>query len=178
MKKPSSQSLDHLLHEERSFPPSDAVRRQAHIGSVEQYQEMYRSSLDDSDACWLEQAEQLLWIKPPTKACSWKWDPSSGSVEHRWFEDGQLNISSNCLDRHLTSERRDKVALLWQGEDPDNVRRYTYAELHREVCQLANVFVTCCMPMPCAYTSSLADNGRGWKLIFRGLSRQNVTSQI
>ncbi len=97
----------------------------------------YARSLADPDAFWLDQAQRLDWITAPTKAGDWSFDEKDFHV--RWFDDGVLNVSANCVDRHLES-RADQVAIVWEPDDPaDEPRRYTYAELHREVCRFANV---------------------------------------
>jgi acetyl-CoA synthetase len=103
------------------------------------YQEMYDRSIKDPDGFWLEQAKTLDWVKKPTAVRKYTWDTKARVIKHTWFDDGVLNVSANCLDRHLTSKTKDKVALLWQGEPEDDVRRLTYAELHKEVCKFANV---------------------------------------
>ncbi|HEX5400387.1 MAG TPA: acetate--CoA ligase [Verrucomicrobiae bacterium] len=131
-------STSSLMQENRTFPPSDEVIRRAYINH-EQYQKMYERSVKDPDGFWLEQAATLDWIKKPTKGRKYVWDTAAKRIEHTWFEDGQLNISANCLDRHLKTGTRDKIALLWQGEPENDVRKITYAELHAEVCKFANV---------------------------------------
>ena len=98
---------------------------------------MYARSLDDPDGFWLEQARLLDWIKAPTKAGDWSFD--EGDFHVRWFEDGVLNATANCLDRHLAT-RGDQTAILWEPDDPkDAPRHFTYAKVHREVCRFANV---------------------------------------
>jgi acetyl-CoA synthetase len=97
----------------------------------------YQRSLDDPDGFWLEQAERLDWITSPTKAGDWSFD--EGDFHVRWFEDGVLNVSANCLDRHLAAHG-DRTAIIWEPDDPaEQPRRFTYAELHAEVCRFANV---------------------------------------
>ncbi len=97
----------------------------------------YARSLADPDAFWLDQAQRLDWITAPTKAGDWSFDEKDFHV--RWFDDGVLNVSANCIDRHLES-RADQVAIVWEPDDPaEEPRRFTYAELHREVCRFANV---------------------------------------
>ncbi len=97
----------------------------------------YALSLADPDGFWLDQAQRLDWITAPTKAGDWSFDEKDFHV--RWFDDGVLNVSANCIDRHLES-RADQVAIVWEPDDPaEDPRRYTYAELHREVCRFANV---------------------------------------
>jgi len=131
-------STDSLLVETRTFPPSADVVKRAHI-NAEQYRKMYERSVKDPDGFWLEQAETLDWIRKPTVGRKYTWDTRKRIIQHTWFEDGVLNVSANCLDRHLGTAVRDKIAILWQGEPEDDVRKITYAELHREVCKFANV---------------------------------------
>ncbi len=134
----SAISTDSLLTENRTFPPSEEVVQRALI-NAEQYEAMYRRSVEEPDAFWLEQARTLTWIKDPSVACTYTWDTAGRRIEHTWFEDGQLNISANCLDRHLDTERRTKPALVWQGEPEEESTSWTYEELHRQVCKFANV---------------------------------------
>ncbi len=97
----------------------------------------YALSLADPDGFWLDQAQRLDWITAPTKAGDWSFDEKDFHVH--WFDDGVLNVSANCIDRHLES-RADQVAIVWEPDDAaEDPRRYTYAELHREVCRFANV---------------------------------------
>ncbi|WP_374943491.1 acetate--CoA ligase [Sphingomonas sp.] len=101
------------------------------------YDAMYAASRDDADAFWLDQAKRLDWIAPPTQAGDWSFDANDFHV--RWFADGRLNASVNCLDRHLAT-RGDALALIWEPDDPaEEPRRFTYRELHAEVCRFANV---------------------------------------
>ena len=120
------------------FPPSARVVERAHLNAT-QYEEMYRHSIADPQGFWLEQARTLEWFRKPKLACEYVWDTERRRIEHTWFRDGELNVTANCLDRHLSTATRDKVALIWQGEDEDDVRRFTYAELHGEVCKVSNV---------------------------------------
>ncbi|TBU71961.1 acetate--CoA ligase [Phytopseudomonas daroniae] len=115
-------------------PVSDEVRQRAHLDEAA-YQRLYRQSVDDPQTFWGEQAKAFLdWFKP--------WDEvSSGSLSKgdiRWFSGGQLNISHNCIDRHL-AKRGDQVALIWEGDDPKDSASITYRQLHEQVCRLANV---------------------------------------
>jgi acetyl-CoA synthetase len=126
------------MQEGRTLPPSREVVQRAFI-NAEQYQKMYEHSIKDPDGFWLEQAATLDWFKSPTKGRKFIWNTSAKIVEHTWFEDGQLNVTVNCLDRHLKSKTRDKTALIWQGEPEDDVRTFTYVQLHQEVCKFANV---------------------------------------
>jgi acetyl-CoA synthetase len=131
-------STSSLMQEGRTFPPSKEVIQRAYINHA-QYQQMYDRSIKDPDGFWLEQAATLDWIKKPTKGRKYVWDTAGKRVEHTWFEDGQLNVTVNCLDRHLKTKTRDKIAILWQGEPENDVVKLTYAQLHEQVCKFANV---------------------------------------
>jgi acetyl-CoA synthetase len=131
-------STSSLLQESRTFPPDNNMINRAYIDAA-QYKQMYERSIKDPDGFWLEQAATLDWFKKPTKGRKYVWDTASKRVEHTWFEDGRLNVSVNCLDRHLKTKTRDKIALIWQGEPENDVRKITYAEMHRDVCKFANV---------------------------------------
>jgi len=131
-------STSSLMQESRTFPPDREVVQNALV-NAEQYEKMYERSIKDPDAFWLEQAATLDWFKSPTKGRKYIWNTSAKIIEHTWFEDGQLNVTVNCLDRHLATKTRDKIALIWQGEPEDDVRTFTYAQLHQEVCKFANV---------------------------------------
>ena len=127
-----------LMHEEKVFAPSRDISSRAYIQSLAQYEDMYRRSIDDSEAFWLEQADRLDWIKMPSRSCRYNWNTHERDIRHTWFEDGKLNICVNCLDRHLITKRREKIALLWQGDPEHEKRTFTFAELHSAVCRLAN----------------------------------------
>lgn len=128
-----------LMKKSRVFPPSSGLKATAHISSEEQYKEMWEKSIKDPDGFWLDQAKSLSWFKVPTKGLDYTWNTKTRKIEHTWFADGELNVSVNCLDRHLGTPIANKTAIIWQGEDEDNVKKYTYKELHREVCKFANV---------------------------------------
>jgi acetyl-CoA synthetase len=131
-------STSSLLQENRTFPPSVEVVKRAYINAA-QYQQMYEQSISKPDEFWLKQTAVLEWFKPPTKGRKYTWDTAARKVEHTWFEDGQLNVTVNCLDRHLKTAARTKPALIWQGEPENDVRILTYEQLHLEVCKFANV---------------------------------------
>jgi acetyl-CoA synthetase len=133
------QAINSLMTENRTFPPPEAVRKNAYVSSTEQYTQMWERSIKEPDGFWLEQAQSLSWFKKPTKSLEYTWDTKSRTIEHTWFADGQLNVSYNCLDRHLNTPTAKKTALIWQGEVDANVRKYTYEQLHKEVCKFANV---------------------------------------
>ncbi|NTS65435.1 acetate--CoA ligase [Sphingomonas sp. HHU CXW] len=118
------------------FPVPAQWAREARVDAAG-YEEMYHRSVAEPDVFWLEQAQQLEWITPPTQAGDWSFDADDFHI--RWFADGSLNASVNCIDRHL-AERADQVAIIWEPDVPtEEPRRITYAELHREVCRFANV---------------------------------------
>ncbi len=134
-----TKAVDSSRSEGRTFPPPAAIQANAHVSSLEQYEQMYKRSIEDSDGFWLEQADLLSWITKPTKAREFTWDTAARKIEHTWFVDGVLNASANCLDRHLGTPTAKKAALIWQGEQEDDTRTLTYEELHKEVCKFANV---------------------------------------
>ncbi|NLH41460.1 MAG: acetate--CoA ligase [Planctomycetes bacterium] len=132
-------AISSLMTETRVFPPPENIRKRAYISSVEQYQKMWERSIRDPDGFWLEQAQTLSWFKKPTESLRYTWDTAARKIEHTWFADGQLNVSYNCLDRHLGTPVAKKTALIWQGEIDSAVKKYTYEQLHKEVCKFANV---------------------------------------
>ncbi|MFN0116778.1 MAG: acetate--CoA ligase [Elusimicrobiota bacterium] len=122
-----------ILKEKRFFPPRPEFSKKAHIKSLKEYQKIYRQAAKNPEKFWATQAkEQLHWAKPWKKIL--QWTPPFA----KWFLGGRLNASYNCLDRHLETHRRNKAALIWEGEPGEN-RTYTYDQLHKEVCQFANV---------------------------------------
>ena len=135
----NSKAIASLMSEGRTFPPPAELQAAAHIGSPQQYEQMYKRSVEDPDAFWLEQAEVVHWFKKPTKAREYVWDTAARKIEHTWFADGELNVSYNCLDQHLGTERENKTALIWQGDEDAETRKITYKELHADVCKFANV---------------------------------------
>jgi acetyl-CoA synthetase len=132
-------SIESLMTEKRTFPPSEEVRERAHISSPEKFEEMWRKSIDQPDEFWLEQAKSLTWFKEPTKTLEYVWDTANRHIEHTWFADGTLNVSYNCLDRHMGTPIENKTAIIWQGEAEDAVKQITYRELYDEVRRFANV---------------------------------------
>jgi len=151
------------------------------------YEAMYRASVEDPDGFWRGQVGRLDWIEAPTVMGNWSWDP----VEIKWFEDGVLNASAQCLDRQLAA-RGDRVAILWEADSPDTPnRRLTYRELHAEVCRMANALkrlgcakgdrVTVYMPMiPEAAVAMLACAriGAVHSVVFGGFSPDAISGRI
>ena len=115
-----------------------------HIGSTallnnDQYEAMYKRSVDDSEGFWAEQGERIDWIQPYTQVRDISFDEHN--VDINWYKDGTLNASANCLDRHLET-RGEQTAIIWEGDEPTDDRHITYKELHAEVCQFANALKT------------------------------------
>jgi acetyl-CoA synthetase len=131
--------IDSLMSEGRTFPPPENIKANAYVNSPEQYQKMWEASINEPDSFWLEQAKTLDWFKEPTKALEYTWDTKNRKIEHTWFEDGKINVSYNCLDRHLGTPIAKKTAIIWQGDADEDVQKFTYEELHKEVCKFANV---------------------------------------
>ncbi len=128
---PLHENMDSLLRENRVFPPSPKFAQQALVGSAEEYDVMYKRSIDDPEAFWAEAAAELDWFKP--------WDKvlEGGMGSAQWFTGGRLNLCHNCVDRHAAGARRDKLAILWEGE-PGEVSRITYSELLDRVQRFAS----------------------------------------
>ncbi len=127
----SSQDLDSTLRENRVFPPPPDFSRNACSKSLEEYEAMYKRSIDDPEAFWADAAHELHWFTPWDKVLEWNL-PSA-----KWFVGGKLNLCYNCVDRHALGQRRDKPAIIWESE-PGEVRRLTYGELHAQVQRLAS----------------------------------------
>ncbi|MDI6843874.1 MAG: acetate--CoA ligase [Anaerosomatales bacterium] len=128
-------TIEALAGAGRIFDPPPEFAERALIGSRERYEELYRRSLEDPEGFWGEAArEHLEWIQPFTRVLEGGFD----ALDYRWFADGTLNVSANCLDRHLTTWRRNKAALIWEGDDGSS-RTFTYQQLLYEVSRFANV---------------------------------------
>src|SRR5579859_8299538 len=136
---PVSTGIESVLQENRVFSPPKAFSRRAHIKSLKEYRELYGESIRAPEKFWAGRAKQeLIWFKPWTKVLKWE-EPFA-----KWFIGGRLNVSYNCLDRHLGTPTANKAALIWEGEPaepgkPGEERVLTYKQLHREVCLFANV---------------------------------------
>jgi acetyl-CoA synthetase len=123
------------MSEDRIYPVPEDWAGSAYINRA-QYEEMYRQSIEDPEGFWRHHGYRIDWIKPYTKVKNTSYDPHN--VDIRWFEDGTLNVCANCVDRHLEA-RGDKVAILWEGDEPDMDLEITYRQLHERVCRFANV---------------------------------------
>ena len=125
-----------LVEREGMYWPTAEITENAHADKAT-YEAMYRASIDDPDAFWGEHGKRIDWIKPYTKVKNTSFAP--GNVSIKWYEDGTLNVSANCVDRHLAT-RGDKTAIIWEPDDPEAPSRFiTYKELHTEVSKFANV---------------------------------------
>jgi len=179
-----------ILHEERVFHPTKEFSAAAHIPSMARYKKLYAESIREPDKFWARAAkEELVWFKPWKKVLDWKLPYA------KWFVGGQLNVSYNCLDRHLNTDRANKAALIWEGEPattgkPGEERVLTYKQLHREVCRFANVLkslgikkgdrILIYLPMiPEAAISMLACTriGAVHSVVFGGFSAQSVADR-
>jgi acetyl-CoA synthetase len=129
-----SKTITSMMEEKRVFRPSKEVRKNAYIKSLAEYRRIYQKSIKDPEGFWGELAEQLDWYK--------KWDKvlveDFKEAKHEWFIGGKLNVSYNCLDRHLKTWRKNKAALVWEGDTGES-KTLTYQELHYQVCRFANV---------------------------------------
>ena len=175
------------MSENRTFPPSDEGASQAHI-NIQGYEKAYAESLSDPDAFWAEHGKRIDWIQPYTKISDVSYDKPD--VHIKWYEDGTLNASANCLDRHLET-RGDKTAILWEGDDPADAKHITFKELHAQVCRFANALkargvnkgdrVTIYMPMvPEAAVAMLACARIGaiHSVVFGGFSPDALAGRI
>jgi len=176
--------IDTVMHEQRVFPPPPEFAARASINSLEQYQELWDRAARDPEVFWGELArQQLHWFRPFDQVLQWE-EPLA-----QWFVGGQTNASYNCLDVHAHGPRRDKLALLWEGE-PGEQRRLTYAELHAEVTRFANVLkglgigrgdvVSIYMPMVPELVIAMlacARIGAAHSVIFAGFSAEAIADR-
>jgi len=156
--------------------------------TAERYKSLYKKSIEQPDAFWRTQLTRLDWMKTPTKICDVDWDPDNVSI--KWFEDGVLNVSVNCIDRWLP-ERANDTAIIWEGDNPGYHHAITYAQLHNHVCRFANELkkigvrkgdrVTLYMPMiPEAMYAMLACAriGAVHTVVFGGFSPEALAGRI
>ncbi|MFN0109425.1 MAG: acetate--CoA ligase [Blastocatellia bacterium] len=181
---PNQADINSSLKEDRLFSPSSEFSASAHITSRAHYDQIYKRSVEDPEGFWAEIASELHWFKPWDKVLNWN-EPFA-----EWFVGGQTNISYNCLDRHLSSWRKNKAAIIWEGE-PGDTRTLTYQQLHSEVCKFANVLkelgvkkgdrVAIYMPMivelPVAMLAC-ARIGATHSIIFGGFSAEALKDRI
>ncbi|HZL13912.1 MAG TPA: acetate--CoA ligase [Verrucomicrobiae bacterium] len=183
-------STDSLLQENRTFPPSPEIVKRALL-NAQQFNALYERSIREPEKFWLEQANTLDWFKKPTVAGKFIWDTAAKKIQHTFFEDGELNLTVNCLDRHVKTKLRDKIAIIWQGEPEEDVKKITYGELHADVCKFANALkslgvkkgdrVAIYMPMiPEAAIAMLgcARIGAIHSVVFGGFSADSLSDRI
>jgi acetyl-CoA synthetase len=177
-------TIQSMSREARRFPPPADFKARARINDAAAYEKLYRRSIDDPEGFWAETAQaELLWSRPFTKTLSWNLPWA------RWFDGGELNVSANCLDRHLAT-RGEQIAIDWEGE-PGDSRQLTYRQLHAEVCKLSNVMtglgvaagdvVAIYMPMiPEAAVAMLACTriGATHTVVFGGFSAEALRDRI
>jgi acetyl-CoA synthetase len=186
-----SANIQSVLREKRVFPPPKSFSKRARVSSLAQYRKLYNESILQPEKFWARQAkEELAWFKPWKRVLQWK------LPDAKWFAGGQLNVSYNCLDRHLGTPTANKAALIWEGEPagpgaPGHERTFTYKQLHHEVCLFANVLkrnglkkgdrVIIYLPMvPEAAIAMLACAriGAVHSVVFGGFSAQSVADRI
>ncbi|MGB2079222.1 MAG: acetate--CoA ligase [Vibrio sp.] len=152
------------------------------------YHAMYQASVNDPESFWAEHGKIVDWIKPYTQVKNTSFDP--GHINIEWFKDGELNISANCIDRHLAS-RGDEVAIIWEGDDPTQDEKITYRQLHERVCRFANVLKSqgvnkgdvVCLYMPMVVEAAIAmlacsRIGAVHTVVFGGFSPEALAGRI
>jgi acetyl-CoA synthetase len=172
--------------EAQTFPVKPEIAAQAHVTAA-QYRDQYERAARDPDGFWAAEAKRIAWMKPPTKI---KNTSFAGNVSIKWFEDGTLNASVSCLDRHLAA-RGEQTAIIWEGDDPSVSKHVTYRELHEQVCRLANAMkalgvgkgdrVTIYLPMvPEAAVAMLACARIGaiHSVVFGGFSPDSLANRL
>ncbi|CAN5331777.1 acetate--CoA ligase [soil metagenome] len=172
---------------EKVYPVPAAWKKRAYVDDAA-YRQMYAESVKSPGKFWAKQAKRLDWFKPPSKIKNTSFGP--GKVSIKWFEDGVLNVSYNCIDRHL-KKRASQTAIIWEGDDPYYDKKITYAELHEHVCRFANVLkrngakkgdrITIYMPMipEAAYAMlACARIGAVHSVVFGGFSPDSLAGRI
>ncbi len=172
---------------EKVYEVSAAWQKRAYVNDAK-YKKMYAASVKDNEAFWREHGKRIDWFKPYTKVKNVSYAP--GKVSIKWFEDGTTNVSYNCVDRHL-AKRANQVAIIWEGDDPKNSKKITYAKLHEEVCRMANVLkangvkkgdrVTIYLPMivEAAYAMLACTRiGAVHSIVFGGFSPDAIAGRI
>jgi acetyl-CoA synthetase len=183
MSSPAGANITSVLKETRQFPPPADFAARAHIKSPAEYERLWQRAHDDPEGFWAEQAAALTWFRKWQQVLVWN-EPHA-----QWFTGGQLNVAYNCLDRHLEGPRRNKAAIIWEGE-PGDTRVLRYQDLHREVCRFANVLkgegikpgdrVTIYMPMVPELAIAMlacARIGAAHSIVFGGFSADAVADR-
>ena len=168
------------------YPVRPEIAAHTQVTSI-QFDAMTAQAANAPDTFWAEQARRIEWIAPPTKIKNTTFE---GDVHIRWYEDGTLNASASCLDRHLQT-RPDQVAIIWEGDNPSDQRSVTYRELHAEVCRLANALrslgvkkgdrITIYLPMVVEAAVAMlacARVGAVHAIVFGGFSPDSLANRI
>jgi len=121
-------TIESIMKEKRLFPPNEKFKSKSHFKNDLEYSAVYEESIKDPEKFWSEKANDLHWFEKWDKVFEW----DKEKVEFSWFKGGKINATYNCLDRHLKT-RGNKTALIWQGDKDEDVRKFTYKELHKEV---------------------------------------------
>ncbi|MFI4859667.1 MAG: AMP-binding protein, partial [Phycisphaerales bacterium JB063] len=190
---PSSSSIESVLHEDRHFPPPADFAKQAHIGSMEQYETLLQRSLDDPEGFWAEEADRHHWFKPWDKVLEWS---PENAPDAKWFVGGKTNLCYNAVDKQVVDGYGSQTAIIWEAEaiDPDGtpqVIHLTYSDLQRETAKFANVLkaqgvkkgdvVTIYMgmvPELAVAVLACARIGAVHSVIFGGFSAQAITDRV
>ncbi|MCD9554068.1 acetate--CoA ligase [Photobacterium carnosum] len=175
------------MSEVHIYPVDSAIANSAHIND-DQYREMYQQSTINPQGFWRQHGQIIDWITTYTKVKNTSFD--SGHVSIKWFEDGELNVSANCIDRHL-ADRGDQAAIIWEGDDPNDDATLTYNDLHQQVCQFANALKSqgvrkgdvVCLYMPMVAEAAVAmlactRIGAVHTIVFGGFSPEALAGRI
>ena len=175
------------MSEVHIYPVDNAIVNNAHINH-DQYREMYQQSTINPQGFWRQHGQIIDWITPYTKVKNTSFD--SGHVSIKWFEDGELNVSANCIDRHL-ADRGDQAAIIWEGDDPNDDATLTYNDLYQQVCQFANALKSqgvrkgdvVCLYMPMVAEAAVAmlactRIGAVHTIVFGGFSPEALAGRI
>jgi len=183
----SKEAIDVLMAEKRVFPPSKEFSKRAYIKSLEEYEDIYKRSIDDPEGFWSEIAEEhITWFKKWDKVLEWNFE----KPDIKWFIGGKLNVSYNCLDRFINTPIRNKAAIIWEGDD-GSYKTYTYQQLYYEVNRFANVLkkngikkgdrITIYLPMIPELSIAMlacARIGAIHSVVFGGFSSQSLKNRI
>ncbi len=179
-------AISSVMKEKRKFNPPKELSEKAYIKTLKQYKELYKQSIDDPETFWSERASELHWFKKWNKVR----DSNFGKAQIKWFTGGKTNVSYNCLDRHMETSRKNKTAIIWEGEN-GQTRNYSYQQLFHETCRFANVLkrigvkkgdrVTIYMPMIPELTIAMlacARIGAIHSVVFGGFSAESLIDRI
>src|SRR5512136_2363222 len=185
--KAKTKGFSSVMDEKRKFDPPKSLSKNAYVKSMAQYRKLWKESIDDPEGFWGGVAEQIDWFKKWTKVR--EFDFVNGSI--KWFQGGKLNLTHNCLDRHLDGPRKNKAAIIWEAEPVGESKTYTYQQLHYEVCKFANVLkkngvkkgdrVSIYMPMIPELAISMlacARIGAVHSIVFGGFSAEALRDRI